>query len=114
MKVLDVTATPEAPDDGASAPQPLVAAAVVLDEQRVKVRRIELQKGASIPPCRMEEDVVFVLLRGRVAFTSGPHREEVACPGAVFVPGSAVARSMDALEPSLVLAVLCRAGEHES
>ena len=111
MRVLEATPRHEGPDDGARVASEAVAATVVLDEQRVKVRRIELQRGGSIPPCRMEDDVWFVVLLGRIALASGPHRQQVAYSGAVFTPSSAVARSMEALEPSLLLAVLCRAGE---
>ena len=44
--------------------------------------------------------------------TSGADEELVAAPGAVYVPGGATTRSLRALEPSLILAVLCKgAGE---
>jgi hypothetical protein len=108
---------------------------VLLDEGGCKVRRIALPEGAVIPPCRMEHDVVFVVLEGRVLFTTGQKSDdgavpelakvdvvetteadavetaEVAAPGAVFVAGGALSRSMRALMPSLVLAVLCRGAE---
>ena len=43
---------------------------VLLDEGRVKVRRLDLSAGARIPPCEMREDVVFVVLSGRVIFST--------------------------------------------
>lgn len=64
--------------------------------------------GARIPPCQMQEDVVFVVLSGRVTFHSDGDDTVVAPPGAVFIPGGATTRSMEAHQPSLVLAVLCR------
>lgn len=83
--------------------------AVVLFEQGpMKVRRIELAAGARIPPCRMSEDAVFVVVAGRVTFRAEGEESVVQAPGALFIPGGATTRSMEAGEPSLVLAVLCR------
>ena len=96
--------------------------AMVLDEDSCTVRRIALAEGGRIPPCRMRHDVVFVVLRGRVIFTTadasdeigGAESAEVVAPGAVFVPRSAASRSMRAVEPSLVLALLCRSATVEN
>lgn len=84
----------------------LYRAEVVLERGAVKVRRIELAEGAAIPPCRMAEDGVFVVLSGRVSFRAEGEEAVVAAPGAVFIPGGAATRSMEAREKSLVLAVL--------
>ena len=84
------------------------AASVLLEHDQMKVRRIELAAGARIPPCQMQEDVVFVVLRGRVTFHADGEDTLVVPPGAVFTPGGATTRSMEAHEPSLVLGVLCR------
>ena len=40
--------------------------------------------------------------------------ELVAAPGAVYVPGGATTRSLRALEPSLILAVLCKGASQDS
>ena len=40
-------------------------ASVLFEQGAVKIRRIELAAGAHIPPCRMMEDVVFVVVEGR-------------------------------------------------
>lgn len=84
---------------------------VLFDHEHVKVRRIELAAGARIPSCRMQEDVVFVVVAGRVTFHAEGEEALVLPPGAVFIPGGAVTRSMEAHEASLVLAVLCRREE---
>ena len=105
MKAFDLTTTPHAP---VTSPAPGARAAVLLNQGQVKVRRIELDAGGMIPPCQMSEDVVFVMLRGSVMVTSGADEELVAAPGAVYVPGGATTRSLRALEPSLILAVLCK------
>jgi len=105
MKAFDLTTTPHAP---VNSPTPGARAAVLHDQGQVKVRRIELDAGGAIPPCQMNDDVVFVMLQGSVLVTSGADEELVAAPGAVYIPGGATTRSLRALEPSLILAVLCR------
>jgi len=84
------------------------AASVLFEQAAVKVRRIELAAGARIPACRMKEDAVFVVIEGRVTFRTEDEESVVNAPGAVFIPGGATSRSMEADEASLVLAVLCR------
>jgi len=84
------------------------AASVLFEQGTVKIRRIELAAGARIPPCRMKEDVVFVVIDGRVTFRTEGRESVVNASGTVFIPGGATTRSMEADEPSLVLAVLCK------
>ncbi|MCX6564060.1 MAG: hypothetical protein NTU60_10715 [Candidatus Aminicenantes bacterium] len=84
------------------------AVSVLFEQGAVKVRRIELAAGAHILPCRMMEDVVFVVVEGRVAFMTENEKAVVSAPNAVFIPGGAMTRSMEADEPSIVLAVLCK------
>ena len=62
-------------------------ASVLHEHDQRKVRRIELAEGAQIPPCQMQEDVVFVVLSGRVTFRSDGEDVLVVPPGAVFIPG---------------------------
>lgn len=105
MKTFDLTAAPSAP---VTAPAPGARAAVLLDQGQAKVRLIELDAGGAIPPCQMRDDVVFVVLRSSVLITAGTDEKLVAAPGAVYVPGGATTRSLRALGPSLILAVLCK------
>jgi quercetin dioxygenase-like cupin family protein len=86
----------------------LYGTSVLFEQGAVKVRRIELAAGAHIPPCRMQEDVIFVVIEGRVAFLTDGEKAVVSAPNAIFIPGGATTRSMEADEPSLILAVLCR------
>ncbi|MCX6559270.1 MAG: hypothetical protein NTZ26_02025 [Candidatus Aminicenantes bacterium] len=81
---------------------------ILLDEGRTKVRRIDLAAGGSIPPCRMQEDVVFIVLSGRVTFADEKSASAIEAPGAVYIPGRGAVRSMTAESPARVLAVLCR------
>ena len=111
MKAFDLTAAPSglAPASASGA-----RVAVFLDRGQAKLRRIELDAGGVVPPCQMSDDVVFVVLRGSVLVTSGSEEELVAAPGAVYIPGGATTRSLRALEPSLILAVLCKGAPAES
>jgi quercetin dioxygenase-like cupin family protein len=110
MKTFDLTAVPSGL---AASPAPGARAALLLDQGQAKVRRIELDAGGVVPPCQMSDDVVFVMLRGSVLVTSGSEEELVAAPGAVYIPGGATTRSLRALEPSLVLAVLCKGARED-
>jgi quercetin dioxygenase-like cupin family protein len=83
-------------------------ASVLFEQGVMKIRRIELAAGARIPACRMTEDVVFVVVEGRVAFLTDGEKAVVSAPNAVFIPGGSTTRSMEAGEASLVLAVLCK------
>jgi quercetin dioxygenase-like cupin family protein len=101
MKIIDFSRVASCEDGRFSA-------SVLFEQGAVKVRRIELAAGARIPPCRMQEDVVFVVIEGRVAFLTEGEKAVVSAPNAVFIPGGATTRSMEADEASLVFAVLCR------
>jgi quercetin dioxygenase-like cupin family protein len=102
MVRLDLGGAPVGPDG--------FAASVLLEQDQMKVRRIELATGARIPSCQMQENVVFVVVAGRVTFRAEEEEALVAAPGAVFIPGGATTRSMEAHEASLVIAVLSRRG----
>ena len=105
MKTFDLAA---APSGLVTCPAPGAQAAVLLDQGQAKVRRIELDAGAAIPPCQMSDDVVFVVLRGSVLVTAGAEEELVTAPAAAYIPGGATTRSLHAVEPALILAVLCK------
>jgi hypothetical protein len=96
MKIIDFSRVASCEDGRFSA-------SVLFEQGAVKVRRIELAAGARIPPCRMQEDVVFVVIEGRVAFLTEGEKAVVSAPN-----GGATTRSMEADEASLVFAVLCR------
>ncbi|HBN07758.1 MAG TPA: hypothetical protein DD435_03595 [Cyanobacteria bacterium UBA8530] len=81
---------------------------LLMDEGTAKIRRIDLPAGGSIPPCKMSEDVVFVVLSGKVVMVSGEEKALVTAPSAVYIPGGAVDRHMEAVEASRILAILTR------
>jgi len=84
---------------------------VLLDEGRAKVRRIDLAAGGRIPPCEMRDDVVFIVMSGRVSFSTDSLTSTVEAPGAVYIPGRGLTRSLTAESPARILAVLCRAND---
>jgi quercetin dioxygenase-like cupin family protein len=92
----------------AAAAGPAARVAVLLDEGRVKLRRLELEAGGEIPPCRMSDDVVFVVLQGSVVLTCEGDEKVVSAPGAAYVPGGSATRALRALEPAVLLAVMCK------
>lgn len=85
-----------------------VVSDVLLDRGLLRVRQVRLSAGTRIPPCAMQDDVVFVVMAGQVTFRTEKDEVLVASPGAVFIPGDATTRSMEAREDSLVVAVQCR------
>lgn len=146
MRIIPLTSLAERPpaeiDDPArqgqaSADDLQPDVSILFDEAGWTVRRIALPQGGAIPPCRMQHDVVFTVLEGRVVFTAhdstdagaderiadagdaqryvgGGQVAEIAAPGALFIAGGATTRSMKAVEPALVLAVLCRRASSRS
>lgn len=87
---------------------------VLFASENLKVRKVELGRGGAIPPCRMHDDVVFIVLTGRVIFTEGSRNAVVEAPDAVFIPGGAIERAMKAETPSVVLAIQRVSPETES
>lgn len=106
METIELKDQLVSPDTGFSA-------TLLLEQGRLKARRVELARGARIPPCQMEEDVVFVVVTGEVTFRAEDQVSRVTAPGAVFIPGGATTRTMEAHEDSLVLAVLSRPAPDE-
>jgi len=99
MQVIDLRDDTE-PEAG------ITRASLLLEHGRMKVRRIDLAAGAKIPPCRMQEDAVFVVLSGRVTFRSEGREAALEAGEALFIPGGAAERSMEAHRVSRVLGVL--------
>ena len=106
METIELKDQLVSPDTGSSA-------TLLLEQGRLKARRVELSRGARIPPCQMEEDVVFVVLTGDVTFRAENQISRVTAPGAVFIPGGATTRTMEAHDDSLVLGVLSRPAPNE-
>lgn len=107
MSSFDLGAVPS----GATEADPGARVTVLLDEGRAKLRRLELDADGEIPPCRMKDDVVFVVLQGSIVLTWEAEQEIVSAPGAAYVPGGAATRSLRALEPALLVAVVCKGDE---
>lgn len=81
---------------------------VFFESKRLKAQVMGLEAGQKIPPCRMEHDVVFVVLEGRgVIFVDGEERA-VGKSAFVFVPKEKETRSIEAITQLSLLAVQVR------
>ncbi|MCK7534246.1 MAG: YeeE/YedE family protein [Marinilabiliales bacterium] len=84
---------------------------VVLDEKRIKVRRIDLAAGAEIPRAKCRRTSFLSFFPAGSLLPPNPRPKPSNAPGAVYIPGGHATRSMKAESAARVLAVLCRAGD---
>ena len=81
---------------------------VFFESANCKAQVMGLEAGQQIPPCRMEHDVVFVVLEGRgVVFVDG-EEQAVGKSSFVFVPKEKETRSIEAITQMSLLAVQIR------
>ena len=81
---------------------------VFFESKRLKAQVMGLEAGQKIPPCRMEHDVIFVILEGRgVVFVDGEERA-VEKSAFIFVPKEKETRSIEAITQLSLLAVQIR------
>jgi len=81
---------------------------VFFESDILKAQVMGLEAGQKIPPCRMEHDVIFVVLKGRgVIFVDG-EEQAVGKSSFVFVPKEKEARSIEAITQMSLLAVQIR------
>jgi len=81
---------------------------VFFESKRLKAQVMGLEAGQKIPPCRMEHDVIFVILEGRgVVFVDGEERA-VGKSAFIFVPKEKETRSIEAITQLSLLAVQIR------
>jgi quercetin dioxygenase-like cupin family protein len=81
---------------------------VFFESEKLKAQVMGLEAGQKIPPCRMEHDVVFVVLEGRgVIFVDGEERA-IEKSAFIFVPKEKETRSIEAITQMSLLAVQIR------
>ena len=81
---------------------------VFFESEKLKAQVMGLEAGQKIPPCRMEHDVIFVILEGRgVVFVDGEERA-VGKSAFIFVPKEKETRSIEAITQLSLLAVQIR------
>ena len=78
---------------------------VFYDAGGLKAQVMRLQAGQIIPPCKMEKDVLFYIIRGEGEIIVDQERETLKPNVSVVVPGLAGSRSIVAKTDMTILAV---------
>jgi mannose-6-phosphate isomerase-like protein (cupin superfamily) len=81
---------------------------VFFESEKLKAQVMGLEAGQQIPPCRMEHDVVFVVLEGRGLIVVDREEQAVGKSAFVFVPRERETRSIKAVTKMSLLAVQIR------
>jgi len=81
---------------------------IFFDSGRVKAQVMGFEPGQQIPPCRMENDVIFVVLEGQGEIIIDEEKETIAESSWVFVPKEKESRSLKAVTRMAVLAIQVR------
>jgi mannose-6-phosphate isomerase-like protein (cupin superfamily) len=75
----------------------------ITDHLKAQVMRLEA--GSSIPPCKMDNDVLFYILSGNGTITVDAETEEIKTGYSIVVPHLAESRSIYAQTDLEILAV---------
>ena len=78
---------------------------LVHDDGALKVQTILLRAGQSIPPCVMEHDVMFYIVKGTGTMIVDSQSFELNPGAGIVVPKEAKSREMHAHEDLTILAV---------
>ena len=81
---------------------------VFFESEKLKAQVMGLEAGQKIPPCRMEHDVIFVILEGRGVVIVDGEKQAVGQSAFVFVPKEKETRSIEAITQMSLLAVQIR------
>ena len=71
----------------------------------LKAQVMRLEAGNSIPPCKMDNDVLFYFLKGEGTITIDDDTERITAGDCVIVPHQADSRSIYAITDLEILAV---------
>jgi len=86
-------------------PQKGPGKSVFHDEGAIKVQTIMLRAGQSIPPCAMDYDVMFYVVKGTGTLVVNGRTIELQAGSGVVVPKETKSREMRAGEDLTILAV---------
>ena len=75
------------------------------DAGGLKAQVMRLKAGQIIPPCKMENDVLFYIIQGEGEISVDHEKEELMPMVSVVVPRQAKSRSISARTDMLILAV---------
>ena len=78
---------------------------VFFESERLKAQVMGLEAGQEIPPCRMDHDVVFVVLDGIGTLLIDGEEKAIKKSSFAFVPKEKKTRSLKALTKMSVLAI---------
>ena len=73
--------------------------------EHLKVQAMFLKSGSSIPPCKMENDVLFYFLSGNGSITVDEDTQKVSAGECVLAPSQADSRSIYAETDLEILAI---------
>jgi len=71
----------------------------------LKAQVMRLEAGMTIPPCKMDNDVLFYILSGNGTITVDGETDEIKAGYSIIVPLQAESRSMHAQTDMEILAV---------
>ena len=78
---------------------------VFFESGKIKAQVIGLEPGQAIPPCRMDHDVIFLVIEGEGRIIVDGEDEALTESTFVFVPMEKQTRSLQALTKMTVLAI---------
>jgi quercetin dioxygenase-like cupin family protein len=81
---------------------------IFFDSGPVKAQVMGFEPGQQIPPCRMEHDVIFVVLEGQGEIIIDEEKRTIAKSSWVFIPKEKETRSLKAKTRMAVLAIQLR------
>lgn len=84
------------------------AKSVFFEVDRLKAQVMGLEPGQRIPPCSMDQDVVFVVLEGEGEIIVDGERVSVRPSSWIFVPKESGTRSIEARTKMTILATQIR------
>lgn len=73
--------------------------------EHLKVQVMFLKSGNSIPPCKMENDVLFYFLSGKGSITADDDTKKISAGECVLVPSQVDSRSIFAETDLEILAI---------
>lgn len=78
---------------------------VFYDARNLKTQIVCLKSGQNIPPCKMNNDVLFFIVKGEGEIVVDEQKEDLKPMISVVVPKDAESRSIRAMTDMVILAV---------